>query len=175
MTNDQVILSPLVTEKSTMATETANQVVFRVRHEAGKDKIRGAIEELFKVTVVAVRTSNSWVRCAAGVKSKGRQRNWKKAYVTLKEGDKIEFFEGSRRVIFLFCHSEASVSEAEESRTRLKRPSLLQHGGRHTLIGTIAVLKWHSIVSRSEILRRRCACLRMTGADSGLLGKTRKK
>ncbi len=89
MTNDQVILSPLVTEKSTMATEKANQVVFRVRREAGKDKIRGAIEELFKVTVVAIRTSNYMGKLRRRGKSTGRQRNWKKAYVTLNEGDKI--------------------------------------------------------------------------------------
>jgi len=94
MTNDQVILSPLVTEKSTMATEQANQVVFRVRREAGKDKIRGAIEELFKVTVVRIRTSNYMGKLRRRGKSVGRQRNWKKAYVTLKKGDKIEFFEG---------------------------------------------------------------------------------
>jgi len=94
MTNDQVILSPLVTEKSTMATEKANQVVFRVRREAGKDKIRGAIEELFKVTVLRIRTSNYMGKLRRRGKSSGRQRSWKKAYVTLKEGDKIEFFEG---------------------------------------------------------------------------------
>lgn len=94
MTNDQVILSPLVTEKSTMATEKANQVVFRVRREASKDKIRGAIEDLFKVTVVAIRTSNYMGKLRRRGKSVGRQRSWKKAYVTLKDGDKIEFFEG---------------------------------------------------------------------------------
>ncbi len=94
MTNDQVILAPLVTEKSTIVTENSNQVVFRVRHEAGKDKIRGAIEELFKVTVVKIRTSNYMGKMRRRGKSNGRQRSWKKAYVTLKEGDKIEFFEG---------------------------------------------------------------------------------
>jgi len=94
VTNDQVILSPLVTEKSTMATEKANQVVFRVRREASKDKIRGAIEDLFKVTVIKVRTSNFMGKERKKGAIKGRQIDWKKAYVTLKEGDKIEFFEG---------------------------------------------------------------------------------
>ena len=88
MTNDQVILSPLVTEKSTMATEKANRMM-QLHHEAGKDKIRGAIEELFKVTVVAIRTSNYMGKLRRRGKSTGRQRNWKKAYVTLKKGDKI--------------------------------------------------------------------------------------
>jgi len=94
MTNDQVILSPLVTEKSTIVTEKANQVVFRVRREAGKDKIRTAIEELFKVTVVSINTANFMGKTRRRGKSVGRQRSWKKAYVTLKEGDRIEFFEG---------------------------------------------------------------------------------
>lgn len=94
MTNEQVILSPLVTEKSTMVTEKANQVVFKVRREAGKNKIRTAIEDLFKVTVLEVRTSNFMGKKRRRGKSVGRQRDWKKAYVTLKEGDRIEFFEG---------------------------------------------------------------------------------
>ena len=71
MTNDQVILSPLVTEKSTMATEKANQVVFRVRHEASKDKIRGAIEDLFKVTVVRFGPATTWASCGAGANRRG--------------------------------------------------------------------------------------------------------
>ena len=94
MTNDQVIIAPLVTEKSTIVTEKANQVVFKVRREAGKDKIRTAVEELFRVTVLAVRTGNYMGKLRRRGKFSGRQRNWKKAYVTLKEGDRIEFFEG---------------------------------------------------------------------------------
>ncbi len=94
MTNEQVILSPLVTEKSTLATEKANQVVFKVRPDASKHRIRAAIEDLFKVTVMEVRTSNFMGKQRRRGKSIGRQRDWKKAYVTLKEGDRIEFFEG---------------------------------------------------------------------------------
>jgi large subunit ribosomal protein L23 len=94
MTNDQVIISPLVTEKSTLVTEKANQVVFRVRREASKDKIRIAVEELFKVTVLEIRTSNYMGKMRRRGRSVGRQRDWKKAYVTLKQGDRIEFFEG---------------------------------------------------------------------------------
>ena len=94
MNSDHVILSPLVTEKSTMVTEKANQVVFRVRREASKDKIRVAVEELFKVTVLEIRTSNYMGKMRRRGRSVGRQRDWKKAYVTLKQGDRIEFFEG---------------------------------------------------------------------------------
>jgi large subunit ribosomal protein L23 len=94
MTNDHVIIAPLVTEKSTLVTEKANQVVFKVRSEASKDKIRLAVEELFKVTVTEIRTSNYMGKMRRRGRSVGRQRDWKKAYVTLKEGDRIEFFEG---------------------------------------------------------------------------------
>ncbi len=94
MNLESLILSPLVTEKGTMATEKANQVVFRVRPGASKDKIRAAVERLFKVTVVKVRTSNFLGKARRRGMSSGRQMNWKKAYVTLKEGDRIEFFEG---------------------------------------------------------------------------------
>ncbi len=94
MTSDSVILAPLVTEKSTAAGEKAGQVVFKVHPKASKDRIRLAVEELFKVTVVKVRTGNFLGKMRRRGRSVGRQRNWKKAYVTLKEGDRIEFFEG---------------------------------------------------------------------------------
>ncbi len=94
MNLESLILSPLVTEKGTMAAEKANQVVFRVRPQASKDAIRQAIEQLFKVTVVKVRTSNFLGKARRRGMTRGRQMNWKKAYVTLKEGDRIEFFEG---------------------------------------------------------------------------------
>ncbi len=94
MNLESLILSPLVTEKGTMATEKANQVVFRVRPGASKDRIRAAVEQLFKVTVIKVRTSNFLGKARRRGMSHGRQMNWKKAYVTLKAGDRIEFFEG---------------------------------------------------------------------------------
>ena len=58
MSADGLIIAPLITEKGTIASEKANQVIFRVRPEATKDKIRLVVEEMFKVTVMAVRTSN---------------------------------------------------------------------------------------------------------------------
>ncbi|MGH7813318.1 MAG: 50S ribosomal protein L23 [Candidatus Binataceae bacterium] len=89
-----LILSPVITEKGTMANEKAGQVVFRVRPQASKDVIRAAVEQLFKVTVLKVRTGNFMGKERRRGAVKGRQMNWKKAYVTLKAGDKIEFFEG---------------------------------------------------------------------------------
>lgn len=95
MIDESLIISPLVTEKGTVIAEKSNQVAFRVRPEATKDKIRETVEELFKVTVIKVRTSNFMGKQRRRGRAVGRQTNWKKAYVTLKDGDRIEFFEGA--------------------------------------------------------------------------------
>ena len=95
MNSEHVIIAPLITEKGTMASEKANQVVFRVRPGASKDKVREAVEALFKVTVVQVRTANFMGKERRRGLQRGQRPNWKKAYVTLKEGDRIEFFEGA--------------------------------------------------------------------------------
>lgn len=94
MSADGLIIAPLITEKGTIASEKANQVIFKVRPEATKDKIRLVVEEMFKVTVMAVRTSNFLGKERRRGRVVGRKPDWKKAYVTLKAGDKIEFFEG---------------------------------------------------------------------------------
>jgi len=94
MKPENLILAPIITEKGTMASEKAGQVLFRVRPGASKDKIRADVEHLFNVTVLKVRTSNFMGKERKKGTIKGRQIDWKKAYVTLKEGDKIEFFEG---------------------------------------------------------------------------------
>jgi large subunit ribosomal protein L23 len=95
MSGEGLIISPLITEKGTLVTEKANQVVFRVRRAASKDVIRTAIEEMFKVTVLKVRTSNFLGKARRRGRTIGHRPNWKKAYVTLKQGDRIEFFEGA--------------------------------------------------------------------------------
>lgn len=94
MNLESIIVSPLITEKGTMASEKANQVVFRVRPHASKDLVREAVEKLFKVTVLKVRTSNYMGKERRRGTIRGAKPDWKKAYVTLKEGDRIEFFEG---------------------------------------------------------------------------------
>ncbi|MBI3758561.1 MAG: 50S ribosomal protein L23 [Deltaproteobacteria bacterium] len=94
MSAEALIIAPLITEKGTIAGEKANQVVFKVRPEATKDKIRLVVEEMFKVTVLRVRTSNFLGKERRRGRVVGRKANWKKAYVTLKDGEKIEFFEG---------------------------------------------------------------------------------
>ena len=90
----QIIKRPLITEKSTRQKEEGNQIAFVVDPKAGKIQIRQAVEKLFKVKVLSVRTLN-----VSGKKKRlgrflGRKSDWKKAIVKLREGDRIEFFEG---------------------------------------------------------------------------------
>ena len=94
MSVEGVVISPLVTEKGTIVGETGNQVVFRIRPGASKHQIRDVIEDLFKVTVVKVRTANFLGKERRRGRTTGRRPNWKKAYITLKKGDRIEIFEG---------------------------------------------------------------------------------
>ena len=87
-----IIETVRLTEKATLLAEKENKYVFRVAPHANKIQIRQAIETLFKKKVLAVNTCNY-----AGKKKRertasfGRKPHWKKAIVTLKEGDKIEF------------------------------------------------------------------------------------
>ncbi len=90
----QIIQRPLITEKSTKQKESANQIAFVVDPKAGKIEIRQAIEKLFKVKVLAVRTMNVVGKKKRVGRFMGRKSDWKKAIVTLREGDRIEFFEG---------------------------------------------------------------------------------
>lgn len=94
----QILIKPLISEKGTFLKEEVNQVAFFVRKDANKVQVKKAVEEAFDVKVQAV---NIVVRKPlAKVFSRGRKRQYgsvpgyKKAYVTLAEGSKIEFFEG---------------------------------------------------------------------------------
>ena len=87
------ILSPVITEKATLLSEQ-NKVVFRVAHDATKDEIAAAIEELFKVTVTKVNTmvTKGKIKRFRGIK--GRRSDVKKAIVTLAEGQSIDVTTG---------------------------------------------------------------------------------
>jgi large subunit ribosomal protein L23 len=91
----KIILKPLVTEKSTQQKEASNQYVFEVRRDANKIEIQSAIENLFKVKVTQVRTTNVLGKVKRLGRKYGKRPDWKKAIVTLKEGSRIEFFEGA--------------------------------------------------------------------------------
>jgi large subunit ribosomal protein L23 len=95
MTATEVVLGPVITEKGTLVGELGNQVVFRVHRQANKVEIRQAVESLFKVKVDKVRTSRQLGKVRRVGKHLGRRPAWKKAYVTLAEGNRIDFFEGA--------------------------------------------------------------------------------
>ena len=95
MNATDVIKGPIITEKGTLVNELGNQVVFRVDRRANKVEIRQAIERLFKVKVEKVRTSRVLGKFRRVGKTMGRRSDWKKAYVTLAEGARIDFFEGA--------------------------------------------------------------------------------
>jgi large subunit ribosomal protein L23 len=88
-----VIAAPLVTEKGTMVSEEGNQVVLRVRPEANKEEIRRAVESIFKVKVTKIRTMNYLGKTRRVGRNVGRRASWKKAYVRLASGQRIDFFE----------------------------------------------------------------------------------
>jgi large subunit ribosomal protein L23 len=91
----EIIRAPLVSEKGTLLAESANQVLFKVRPEANKIEVKKAVETLFKVKVVKVRIARYLGKIRRVGRSMGRRPGWKKAYVTLREGDKIDFFGGA--------------------------------------------------------------------------------
>jgi large subunit ribosomal protein L23 len=89
-----VIRRPLVTEKSNIAREEQNLVTFAVDPRANKHDIRRAVEQLFDVKVLAVRTLRMQGKARRVGRFLGRKPAWKKAIVKLAEGQAIEFFEG---------------------------------------------------------------------------------
>ena len=88
-----VLRRPLVTEKTTLQKEDANQVVFRVQRDANKVQIRKAVEKLLGVQVTAVNTLLYRGKTKRMGRHFGKRANWKKAVVTLAGGEEIEFFE----------------------------------------------------------------------------------
>jgi large subunit ribosomal protein L23 len=90
-----VIQAPLISEKGSLLTEVGNQVLFKVRPDANKIEVKRAVETLFKVKVEKVRVARYLGKVRRVGRSMGRRSDWKKAYVTLREGDKIDFFGGA--------------------------------------------------------------------------------
>ncbi len=89
-----IIKRPVITEKSTWLKEKNREVCFEVDPHANKIEIKQAVEQLFKVKVERVRVINKRGKERRVGRNVGRTKNWKKAYVKLKEGEKmIEYFE----------------------------------------------------------------------------------
>ncbi len=97
LTRFDILKYPHVTEKATLVRDDneGRVVVFKVKKQATKRQISEAIEKIFKVRVEKVRTANFQGKLKRQGRNVGRRPGWKKAYVTLREGEKpIEFFEG---------------------------------------------------------------------------------
>ncbi len=96
MTPEQIIKRPIIlTEKARVLSEDENQVQFEVARDANKIQIRHAVEHLFKVTVTDVNTLLVRGRMRRMGRGYAKTQNWKKAIVTLKAGDKIQFFQAA--------------------------------------------------------------------------------
>jgi len=88
-----VIVRPILTERSTTLKEKQNQYIFEVRPDATKPDIRHAVEDIFKVKIISVRTMNVMGKFRRLGKSMGKRPDWKKAIVTLQKGQKIDLVE----------------------------------------------------------------------------------
>jgi large subunit ribosomal protein L23 len=88
-----VIKKPHVTEKTSLGSDSTNTVSLVVDRDANKIEIKQAVETLFKVKVSDVRTVNVAGKMKRFGKTSAKRSNWKKAYVTLQEGQSIDFFE----------------------------------------------------------------------------------
>jgi large subunit ribosomal protein L23 len=89
-----ILEKPLITEKSTMMQEHGNRVMFQVKRSANKLQIKEAVQNIFNVTVLDVNTLNVKPKTQRFGRHQGQTKAWKKAIVLLKEGDRIDFFEG---------------------------------------------------------------------------------
>ena len=90
-----VLRAPQMSEKTLSLKEEANQFAFEVDPRANKIQIKESIEKSFKVSVLKVRTMNVRGKKKRLGRYQGLKSSWKKALVTLKEGDTIEYFEGA--------------------------------------------------------------------------------
>jgi len=91
----KVLVAPHVSEKSTMAAEANNTVVFKVAKDANKAEIKAAVEKLFEAEVASVRTVVVKGKTKRHGLRVGKRSDWKKAYVTLKDGQDIDFVGGA--------------------------------------------------------------------------------
>jgi large subunit ribosomal protein L23 len=90
----KIVIRPVITEKSTWLKEKNREVCFEVDPRANKSEIKKAVEQLFKIKVERVRIMNKRGKKRRVGRSEGKKKDWKKAYIKLKEGEKmIEYFE----------------------------------------------------------------------------------
>lgn len=90
----QVLLAPQISEKATQLADSNAQIVFKVHSSATKPEVKAAVELLFKVEVEAVNIANVKGKVKRFGRTMGRRKGWKKAYVSLKPGQEINFAAG---------------------------------------------------------------------------------
>jgi large subunit ribosomal protein L23 len=95
MNEYDIVVRPIITEKSSLLKETGNQYIFEVQRDANKIEIKKAVEKLFKVKVVSVQISNIEGKKKKVGRFAGKKPDWKKAIVKLNPKDKITIFEGA--------------------------------------------------------------------------------
>jgi large subunit ribosomal protein L23 len=91
----KVLLSPHISEKSSIVADQNNQIVMKVATDASKPEIKQAVELLFAVKVDRVQVSNIKGKTKRFGAKMGRRSDWKKAYITLQEGQEIDFLGGA--------------------------------------------------------------------------------
>lgn len=94
MNPHDLIVRPLITEKSTVVREKSNKVCFVVRRDANRVVIKLAVEAALNVKVKKVNVLNMLGKTKRLNRFEGKRPDWKKAIVTLQEGEKVDFFEG---------------------------------------------------------------------------------
>jgi large subunit ribosomal protein L23 len=95
MNEYDIVVRPIITEKSTLLKDAGNQYIFEVQRDANKIEIKKAVEKLFKVKVVSVHVSNMLGKKKRLGRFEGKKSDWKKAVVKLSPKDKITIFEGA--------------------------------------------------------------------------------
>ncbi|PYU87049.1 MAG: 50S ribosomal protein L23 [Acidobacteria bacterium] len=90
-----VLKTPVVTEKSTFVKDNLHTLTFKVARRATKQEIKNAVEKIFKVKVASVRTANFHGKMRRQGRYSGHRPDWKKAYVTLRKGEKMVEFAGA--------------------------------------------------------------------------------
>jgi len=90
----EILVRPLITEQSSVLQAEQNKYTFEVHRSATKIDIRNAVEQMFDVSVKSVRTMNCLGKTRRVGRNTGRRRDWKKAIVTLDEGEMIDMYEG---------------------------------------------------------------------------------
>jgi len=94
MISHEIIIRPLITEKTSIQKELNNQLSFEVDRRANRIEIKQAIESIFNVRVAAVKTMQVTGKTKQRGRIIGKRRDWKKAIVKLLPGERIDFFEG---------------------------------------------------------------------------------